>query len=557
MQQQKYALIRRLAVGGMAELFLARCVGSHGFSKTVVLKRILPSFAENPAFTTMFLAEARLAAGLDHPNIAHVFDFGEADGSYYFAMEYVRGQDLRQIVRAARKAERAIPLATVIHIITGVLAGLHHAHEHRDVEGRPLEVVHRDVSPANALVTYEGFVKVVDFGIAKAAALGPGTVAGTLKGKISYMSPEQCRGEPVDRRSDIFSVGTLLWELTVGKRLFGSAGADNELALLRKVDEAEVPKPTELVPGYPEWLEAIVLKALSRDREDRYQSALELRVALEDAAREAMLPISSAHTGRLMAELFPPEEREDLVSNSGDFGTPIPESRPRKVSATHTWPGEEGSRTRPETPSIRGGGTMIAPPPEELDEPPRRRMMPLVASLGVLLLIGGVAATVLGGDDDAPAAESKGDVPEGPKAAAAGAPLGDAPSGGADVAEPAAKPEPTPPPAVVDDVQPAAADGADPAAAQAEGGAAPDAEAEPAPAAEPKPKSKPKSKSKPKAKSKPASSETKQASAEPTPPPEPPKAKPKAEPKPDGGDDIFMAPDPSRRRGAKKKSGFL
>ena len=554
MQQQKYALIRRLAVGGMAELFLARCVGSHGFSKTVVLKRILPSFAENPAFTTMFLAEARLAAGLDHPNIAQVFDFGEADGSYYFAMEYVRGRDLRQIVRAARKAERSIPIATVIHVVIGILSGLHHAHEHRDMEGRPLEIVHRDISPANALVTYEGFVKVVDFGIAKAAALGPGTVAGTLKGKISYMSPEQCRGEPVDRRSDIFSVGTLLWELTVGKRLFGSASAENELALLRKVDEANVPKPSEVVPGYPEWLEAIVLKALARDPADRYQTALELRMALEDSAREAMLPISSAHTGQLMNELFPPEEREDLVSNSGDFGTPIPESRPRKVSATHTWPGGESSQTRPEHSKPPVGDTVIAPPREDLDTPPRRRVMPIAAGLGVLLLLGGSAFAVFGGEDETTPAATDASAPASPKEAAiAGTPGEEAPEG--DAEEVAPKPQS----AAIEGGAFAAADEDDEDPPPGEGDEAEGAPEEP-PAVEPAPrKSKPKSKSKSSgkskssSKSKPKASETKQSSPAPKSDPAP-----KADSKPASKkDDIFMAPDPTRKRASEKKDGFL
>ena len=190
----KYDLIERLATGGMAELFLARASQQHGFEKTVVLKRILPAFAEQEDFIRMFMAEAQLAASLHHPNIAQVFDFGEERGTFYFTMEYIAGRDLRQLLAAARKESAALPLGCALHVIVGVAAGLHHAHEHRDGDHKPLQIVHRDVSPSNVIVTYEGNVKLVDFGIAKVAALGPATLSGSLKGKIAYMSPEQCRG---------------------------------------------------------------------------------------------------------------------------------------------------------------------------------------------------------------------------------------------------------------------------------------------------------------------------------------------------------------------------
>ena len=390
----RYSLIRRLAVGGMAELFLARSTGSYGFEKLVVLKRILPSFAENPAFTQMFLGEARLAAGLDHPNIAHVFDFGEYDGALYFTMEYVRGRDVRQLVREARDQNKPLPLAVVIHIIVGMLAGLHHAHEHRDPQGRPLQIVHRDISPANALVTYEGDVKLVDFGIAKAAALGPATVGGSLKGKISYMSPEQCRGEALDRRSDLFSIGTLLWELTVGKRLFGLNNATNELTLLRTIDEANVPRPREVVPSYPAELEAIVLRSLARDPADRFQTALEFRVALEAFAREARLPLSSATTAAFMGELFPPESREEPVAPADDGGTvtATPATPHRQPSATHTLPGDE--LTKPE----RSGPLPIDPGMSDVRPVKSQRALPVVLGLAVVALVSAGAFALLGRD---------------------------------------------------------------------------------------------------------------------------------------------------------------
>lgn len=303
----KYQLVQRLAVGGMAELFLARASAKHGFEKTVVLKQILPAYAENPNFISMFMTEAQLAAGLHHPNIAQVYDFGEEDGTFFFAMEYVHGRDLRQVMSAASDARVGLPLAQVLHIVIGITAGLHHAHEQRDDMGNPLGIVHRDVSPSNVLVTYEGNVKIVDFGIAKAASLGPGTVAGELKGKIAYMSPEQCRGELVDRRSDVFSIGTLLWELTVGRRLFRTAG--REITLLHRVEQADVPLPSSLVETYPVALEEIVMKALARNRDDRFDSALQLRSALEDFAHRAHVPLSSTRVGELMEGLFPADDR--------------------------------------------------------------------------------------------------------------------------------------------------------------------------------------------------------------------------------------------------------
>jgi serine/threonine protein kinase len=306
-QLGKYHLLRRIAMGGMAELFLARATAIHGFEKLVVLKRILPQHAESDEFIRMFLAEARLAATLHHPNIVQVYDIGEEEGGCFFTMEYVQGQDLRKLVRAAYKADRALPLEHILHIVMGVAAGLNHAHEKIGLDGRPLGIVHRDVSPSNVLVTYEGGVKIVDFGIAKAASAQSATLAGTLKGKIPYMSPEQCRGESVDRRSDIFSIGTLLWELTTGSRLFTG---ENEFAIINRVAAGAVPLPTSVRPDYPPELEAIVMRALTADREQRYASALDLQIDLEDFAREARLPVSSARMAKFMRELFEDEIRQ-------------------------------------------------------------------------------------------------------------------------------------------------------------------------------------------------------------------------------------------------------
>lgn len=310
----KYDLLERLATGGMAELFLARSSAKHGFEKTLVLKRILPAFAEQEDFIRMFMAEAQLAASLHHPNIAQVFDFGEEDGTFFFTMEYVAGRNLRQLLAAARKESASLPLGCALHIVVGVAAGLHHAHEHRDADNEPLQIVHRDVSPSNVIVTYEGNVKLVDFGIAKVAALGPATLSGSLKGKIAYMSPEQCRGELVDRRSDIFSLGTLLWELTTGRKLFSSNS--NDLALLQKVEKAEVTPPSMVVPNYPSELEDIVLRAMSRDRDKRYKTALEMRMAIEEFAHTYRVPLTSTRVSSYMDSVFPRPDRRVVTMTS-------------------------------------------------------------------------------------------------------------------------------------------------------------------------------------------------------------------------------------------------
>jgi serine/threonine-protein kinase len=302
-QLGRYTLVRKLATGGMAELFLAiqRSVG--GFEKLIVIKRILPSMNQDQAFIEMLLHEARIAATLSHPNVVQVFDLGMVDGAYFIAMEHVQGEDLRSIVRQL-KSRNAIefPMEHALSIVLGVCAGLAYAHEKRDLNGAPLNIVHRDVSPQNVIVTFSGDVKVVDFGIAKSDARpGEDTESGRLKGKVPYMSPEQARGEGVDWRGDIFAVGVILFELTTGRRLFKTA---SEYETLKLICDREYPLPSSVRPGYPPALEAIVMRALTKSREERWQSAREMQEALEEFVRQDRIGASRTSLSKFMELLF-------------------------------------------------------------------------------------------------------------------------------------------------------------------------------------------------------------------------------------------------------------
>ena len=296
-----YEILRKLARGGMAELFLARTVGPENFEKLVVLKKILPNFAENPKFVRLFLDEARLAATLDHPHIAHVYDMGKVDGNYFFTMEYIHGQDVRATLRRTARLEQRFPIDHTVLIVHAVAAALHYAHERRKPDGSLLDIVHRDVSPSNILISYDGAIKLVDFGVAKAATSSVKTRTGTLKGKIAYMSPEQAKGSTVDRRSDVFALGIVLWEMITTQRLFKG---DNDLATIQLIINSKPQPPRELRPECPEELERIALKALSNDPATRYQTAEELQLDLEELARELRLKQSVIGLRAHMQELF-------------------------------------------------------------------------------------------------------------------------------------------------------------------------------------------------------------------------------------------------------------
>ena len=299
----KYTLLRRLAAGGMAELFLALHRSVAGFEKLIVIKRILPSMNTDRGFIDMLLHEARIAATLSHPNIVQIFDVGQIDGTFYIAMEHIHGEDIQGIVRAMKKMGVAeFPLEHTIAIILGTCAGLAYAHDKRDLHGAPLSIVHRDISPRNIVVSFTGDVKIVDFGIAKSGTEpGEDTSNGQLKGKAPYMSPEQASGQAIDWRSDIFAVGVMLFELTTGRRLFKGA---SEYETLKLICDKDYPRPSEVKDNYPPALEQIVMRALEKRREDRYQSAREMQGDLEAFVREERIPVSAVSLTRWMESLF-------------------------------------------------------------------------------------------------------------------------------------------------------------------------------------------------------------------------------------------------------------
>jgi len=299
-----YQLLKRLATGGMAQIYLARQKGPDGAEKLVVVKRILPHLAENSDFVRMFLDEARIAARLNHPNIVQVFDLGSLDDTFFIAMEFIHGEDLRKIWKRTEHLNKPFPVQLVCRVVMDACAGLDYAHKKTDAQGKPLGIVHRDISPQNLLVTFDGAVKIVDFGIAKAADQATVTRSGVLKGKYSYMSPEQASGKRVDCRSDIFALGVVLHELLTGQRLFKRS---NDIQTLHAVTECDVPVPSNANPKVPPELDEIVLKALAKNPADRYQEAMDLQLALEDFLIFHKLPSSSAHLAAFMGELY--EER--------------------------------------------------------------------------------------------------------------------------------------------------------------------------------------------------------------------------------------------------------
>jgi serine/threonine protein kinase len=336
-----YRLLQRVAVGGMAEVFKAKRSGVEGFEKVVAVKRILPHLSDNKEFVDMFVDEAKMVAGLTHPNIVQIFDLGRLEKSYYIAMEYVQGRDLRSILRRARERATRVPLDLCALIASRVCSALEYAHRKKDDRGQPMMTVHRDISPQNILISFEGDVKLTDFGIAKAASKATVTEVGALRGKLLYMSPEQAWGKPMDRRSDLFSLGIVFYEMVTDHKPFlGSS----EVSILETVRECKVAPPSSLNREVPPALERVVMKALERDPERRYQDAAEMYRDLEAVMHEAPPPPTAAALARFMETLYEPREREATVVDeahepeappaAGADASPAPPSPPPPPETT-------------------------------------------------------------------------------------------------------------------------------------------------------------------------------------------------------------------------------
>jgi len=297
----KYILLGRLGAGGMGKIYLAHAPGPAGIEKLLVVKRLHSHLTNDPVLVTSFLDEARLSMALNHPNIVHTYDVGDVDGRYFMVMEYIDGQNLGVLLRTAKRSGQYPKSTLWAGLFSGVLEGLHAAHIAKDARGRPLQLIHRDVSPQNILVTYEGMPKLVDFGIAKAAMRVSETDAGTLKGKYAYMSPEQVNGEPLDPRSDVFAAGIVLWEMLAGRRLYKAE------TIVRSVERilTEPPvSPTRVNPDVDERLARVCVKALEKNRDRRFASAEEMKDALDDALSAMGHRYRPAEARELMQRLF-------------------------------------------------------------------------------------------------------------------------------------------------------------------------------------------------------------------------------------------------------------
>ena len=312
----------------MAELHLARTIDPDGAERRVVLKQILPQHVANPHFIGMFVDEARVASQLRHPNIVQVLDVGQDGECRFIAMEYLQGRDLRAVMRALPPAV-GLPIEHAIDIAIDICAGLHYAHQLVDSEGRAKNIVHRDISPQNVIVTFAGQVKIVDFGIAKASDRLTETHNGGLKGKLRYMSPEQCRGEETDRRSDIFSTATLLWELTVGRKLFDGK---SEFQVMKALTEGDITLPSILVPDYPPELERIIVRGLALDPHQRWATADEMGRALRSLAEARPFRSATQSLSELMRSLFADDAETVPVALHGAQACD-PHSAPTRVSA--------------------------------------------------------------------------------------------------------------------------------------------------------------------------------------------------------------------------------
>jgi eukaryotic-like serine/threonine-protein kinase len=363
-----YELLRRIATGGMAEVYLARLAGPHGFQKTVAVKRILPQFARDADFVAMFVDEARVCARLGHPNIVQVFDFGEEDGELYMAMEYVDGTTAARLVRAVASCGEEVGLDVCLHVTLSILHALECAHGARDEEGKPLSLVHRDVSPGNVLIDRSGAVKLTDFGIARAAEIERRTDAGQLKGKLGYMSPEQVVGRDLDARSDIFTLGIVLAEMLILRPLFSGG---KELDVLIRIRDADLSAIDRAGGRVPDDVRAVLFRALSRDPALRWPSAAAFAEALEEIARRRRLQTGPSRLAMLIEKLglvAGEDGDEERVDSAESTATLTQDTSTRRVLREEPQQaGVSSGEARPMSPNVYRvqltDGTLIGPLP--------------------------------------------------------------------------------------------------------------------------------------------------------------------------------------------------
>ncbi|WP_249348004.1 serine/threonine protein kinase, partial [Corallococcus exiguus] len=354
MQLGKYQLVRKLASGGMAEVFLAKAAGPRGFEKTLVLKRILPHLAEDEAFVEMFLGEAQLAARLDHPNVVQIFDFGEVDGSYFLAMEYIDGPTLRRLVKRSAELKQPLPAGLCAKMVAAAAEGLAFAHELSDPEtGSPLGLVHRDISPENVLVSRQGAVKVVDFGIAKVAGQSHRTATGVVKGKIAYMPPEQLQAKAMDGRVDVYALGIVLYELLTGRRPFD---ATTDVSMMQAILFEPFVPAVQRRPDLPEAMQRILERALAKDREQRYPDCRAFQSDLERFVLSLGEPVGAYQIARLVAQVMEGVEATPLAPTPAKGRETAPAARAPEA-ATTPMPGRVGTAWEP----LSSRGSMAAP----------------------------------------------------------------------------------------------------------------------------------------------------------------------------------------------------
>ncbi len=448
----EYEIIARLKSGGMATLFLGRRRGAAGFARHVAIKVVHPHLAQDPGFVRMFVDEALLSARIQHPNVVHVEELGEADGTYFLVMEYVHGCALSDLMRALSRIERRMAPELAVWIAMRVLEGLHAAHELSDGEGQLLNVVHRDVSPQNVLISSTGNIKLIDFGIAKARGRQHRTATGSLRGKVRYMAPEQAYGKTLDRRTDVYALGVVLWEMLTMRRMFN---ADNDLAML---DEVRAPKhdaPSRYAKDVDTALDAVVLHALAPSPNDRPETALALRRELAKAAPRAAT-LDASHLADVVTAVLGEEiesRRRSLPESLTRASDPLavettkqskrPRVRDEIISEmTHSAPGSKyaaddagdafessppppldsgppgAGSTRASRPSSRA----LTPTPIVVGAASRRERGVTIAALGVAVaaIVGAASFVALSGrlDDGGAAERARDDTPPAPPAAA-------------------------------------------------------------------------------------------------------------------------------------------